>query len=332
MAATNQPFISIITPFFNSHTTIKETIESVKKQTYLNFEHIIVDDGSAQPVSDTIKNYLQSSQIKIIRQDNQGVAVARNTAIKHATGDYLVFLDADDLISPNYLEKIIAVFTNKPDTSMVACYVQEFGRSQNKVKIKHFDIEDFYYRNGLFPSIIALKRADFIQVGGYNPLLKVCEDWDLYLKIAMHNPNVHIIPEYLFYYRKHDNGSSLTDLMSRDKLTVHKAHYLMYQSNQEFYNERLLSPLNVSYLLLKSEKRMQKTLRNFKLLNLVSVIAAFGLVINYTSTHAMFSLILGLLWFCISIAGFMMIKNTNKKLKQFSLPQLPNKTQLFQDQ
>lgn len=327
---TDVTLISVITPCFNNHKTISETIESVQQQTYPNFEHIIVDDGSQVPITETIQ-VDQYHKLTLIRQENKGVASARNTAVQYAQGKLLVFLDADDLIDKNYLAKVVTIFEQQSEISMVACYIQEFGRSNHKIKINPFKLQNFYYHNSLFPSIICIKRTDFEKVGGYNPKLKVCEDWDLYLKIASLNANVVIIPEYLFFYRKHIDQSSLTDLMGQDKTTVHKAYYLMYQSNQEFYNERLLSPLNVSYLLLKSQKRTEKTLRSLKMLSLINLIFAVSLIISYFLYSTLTVLIFGAIWFLLTTAALILIQNTIKKLKQFSIDQIPTQSQLFPD-
>lgn len=321
-----QPLVSIITPCFNNHETIIETIKSVHKQSYPNIEHIIVDDGSNSPISKTIQQFIDTQQVKYFRQLNQGVAAARNYAAKQAKGDFLVFLDADDLLSSNYVEKVINAFQKHPQTSMVACYVTEFGYSKSKTKIKPFQLENFYFHNSLFPSIITVKKQYFDQVKGYNSKLKVCEDWDLYLRIAEINAHVQIIPEYLFFYRKHNNGSSLTDLMSKDKLTVHKAYFNIYQAHKDFYDLQLLSPLNVAYLNIKSQKRINKILKITKTLSLVGLPSSLiSLFINYSSW---IGLLFNMVILIVFIILFIMSKNTIKKMKSFQVDQIPSLDQI----
>lgn len=313
------PLVSIITPCFNSHSTIIETIESVKNQSYDNIEHIIIDDGSSVPIENTIQPYL--AIVTLLRQENAGVAAARNLAVKLAQGDILVFLDADDLIDESYVEKIVRVFLNQSDIAMVACYVSEIGRCRNRIKIQPFNLEEFYYHNSLFPSIIAVKKVLFEKVKGYNEKLKVCEDWDLYLKIAEINSNVHIIPEYLFFYRKHEDLSSLTDLMARDKCAVHKAYYQFYQSRQEIYDQRLASPLNVAYLKMRADKRVSKTFRTIQILLLLNIL--FSGVLLVVSHINLFSIILNLVFLFISIIILILIICSQRKLKQFDLNHIP---------
>ncbi|WPC31653.1 MULTISPECIES: glycosyltransferase [Acinetobacter] len=322
----DQPVVSIITPCFNNHDTIIETIESVQKQTYSRIEHIIIDDGSTPEISTVIKAHIDSGQVKYLRQINQGVACARNFAVQHAAGEVLVFLDADDLIAENYVAKVVQAFQDHPESSMVACYVTEFGRSTDKTKIKPFKLENFYYHNSLFPSIISVKKQYFSQVNGYNTSLKVCEDWDLYLRVAEVNAEVYIIPEYLFFYRKHNNGSSLTDLMSRDKLTVHKAYLNLYKSHQHYYDAQLLSPLNVAYLHLKAQKRIHKILKTLHTLSITGIIlAVFSFIFTYSSIiGALVNTLILLIFIFILISA----KNTMAKMKAFQLNQLPPLHQL----
>lgn len=317
-----QPLVSIITPCFNNHDTIIETIECVQKQSYPKIEHIIVDDGSNTPIAKTIQQFIDAQQVKYFRQSNQGVAAARNHAVKQATGEILVFLDADDLLAPNYIEKVVQAFQQHPQSSMVACYVTEFGRSTSKTKIKPFHLEDFYFYNSLFPSIISIKKQYFDQINGYNPTLKVCEDWDLYLRIAKINANVHIIPEYLFFYRKHDNSSSLTDLMSKDKLTVHKAYFNLYQAHKEYYDKQLLSPLNVAYLNIKSQKRINKVLKTTKTLSIVGSFLSLGLF--FMNDGSLLINLISILLLVLCLVLFVIAKNTLKKMKSFQLNQLPS--------
>lgn len=315
----NNPLVSIITPCFNNNETIIETIESVKNQSYGSIEHIIVDDGSIIPVEKTIQKYLPF--VKLLRQENSGVAAARNLAVKNSSGDILVFLDSDDLIDKDYVKKVVNAFLTENDVAMVACYVTEIGRSRNKIEIPPFNLESFYYHNNLFPSIIAVKKILFDKVDGYNKDLIVCEDWDLYLKITEINSRVYIIPEYLFFYRKHSELSSLTDLMSRDKSAVHQAYYQLYQSRKEIYNKRLVSPLNVAYLKMRADKRVSKTFKVIQILLLLNII--FSILLMVVRHTEPLSIIFNLLFLFISIFIYLFIYRSKKKLKQFDLDNIP---------
>ena len=103
-----QGLISIITPMYNAEKYVGLTIESVLAQTYKNWEMIIVNDGSKDSSAKIVENYVQKdSRIKLINQTNAGSATARNNALRNAQGQYICFLDADDLWDAVFLEKQI---------------------------------------------------------------------------------------------------------------------------------------------------------------------------------------------------------------------------------
>ena len=98
------PKVSVIIPTYNAMTYLPETVESVLRQTYSNFELLIIDDGSSDQTVQWVSQ-LVDSRVRLISQENQGASVARNTGIAHAQGEYVAFLDADDLWEPTKLEQ-----------------------------------------------------------------------------------------------------------------------------------------------------------------------------------------------------------------------------------
>lgn len=111
--------ISIIIPLYNKEHTIQKTLECVLNQTFQDFEIIIVDDGSTDKGVSLIKDKFNDSRIRIISQENQGVSVARNTGIKNANGEWISFLDADDLWNEKYLEHVKNAIAKFPDSSYI---------------------------------------------------------------------------------------------------------------------------------------------------------------------------------------------------------------------
>ncbi|PIG91387.1 glycosyltransferase family 2 protein [Gloeocapsopsis sp. IPPAS B-1203] len=109
--------VSVIIPVYNVERYIADTINTVLQQTYTNFEILIVDDGSPDKSIDICQKFADP-RIRIIRQENRGVAAARNTGIRYSQGDYLAFLDADDLWLPNKLEKHIEHLESSPDVGV----------------------------------------------------------------------------------------------------------------------------------------------------------------------------------------------------------------------
>ena len=126
----NQNLISIITPVYNGEKFITETIYSVQRQSYPNWEMIIVDDGSKDGSAQIIQSFSdQDKRIKFIQQVNAGSAAARNNALRHAEGRYVTFLDADDLWEPDFLKKQLAFIKEKDADVVFASYrrINEHG-------------------------------------------------------------------------------------------------------------------------------------------------------------------------------------------------------------
>lgn len=132
---------SIIVPVYNVENYIEKCLESIMKQTYKDYEVIVVNDGTKDNSMDIVKKY----PVKIIEQENQGLSVARNTGVKHAKGEYIIFLDSDDYIEENLLEEISKSLNNKPD--VVRFQIQETFEKKDDV-IKYNEIP-FEGKNGV---------------------------------------------------------------------------------------------------------------------------------------------------------------------------------------
>lgn len=125
--------VSIITPCYNGSRYITETIESVIKQTYLNWEMIVVDDGSKDNSADIVRRYSKKdNRIMLVQQKNAGSAAARNNGIRRANGQYIALLDADDLWEPGFLEKQIK-FMKEKDAICVFCSYKRIDEKSEEI-------------------------------------------------------------------------------------------------------------------------------------------------------------------------------------------------------
>ncbi|MGD1871437.1 MAG: glycosyltransferase family 2 protein [Mastigocoleus sp.] len=116
------PIVSVIVPAYNAEAFISRTLESILSQTYKNIEVIIVDDGSQDNTVNIVKNFIKRDQrIRLLQQENSGVASARNLAIAHACGEYIAPIDADDIWYPENIEKQIESISNS-DSSVGLVY------------------------------------------------------------------------------------------------------------------------------------------------------------------------------------------------------------------
>lgn len=121
---------SVVVPLYNKENCIRMTLESVKKQSFKDYEVIVVDDGSTDRSLEEARK-IKSENITIIHQQNQGVSVARNTGILHAQGQYIAFLDADDEWEPDYLKTIDHLIEKYPESDMyVTAYRVDMGNGK----------------------------------------------------------------------------------------------------------------------------------------------------------------------------------------------------------
>ena len=203
--------ISVLIPTYNCGKYIAECIESALAQVVsAEMEIIIVDDGSTDDTREVCSRY---PCVKYIYQHNQGVAVARNHLLQEATGDYVAFLDADDIWIAGKLEAQIAYLREHPECAYVGCDIQDFQENIPSPPYKKTGNAVHY----LIPSMI--RRTAILQTGWFDETLRVGEDTDYIIR--MRNKNVglpHVIPE-VYLLRRIRGASNLTQKnpnMARD--------------------------------------------------------------------------------------------------------------------
>lgn len=217
--------VSIIIPTYNSSQFLAAAIDSVFAQTFNDFEVLVIDDGSTDNTSETIKQYRDS--IRYIWQENSGVSVARNNGIKESKGRYVAFLDADDTWFPNKLERQIAEMKQNPERKV--CYsdfqaVDEYLKPFEKKRLypKSTALVDLLTQGNLVGSIctVLCERTLFDVVDGFDSNLSQCADWDLLVRLAMLTDFI-FIDEKLVTYRHHEtNMSRNAALLERDSTFV----------------------------------------------------------------------------------------------------------------
>ena len=208
--------ISIVIPCFNQAKYLDESIESVRAQTHSSKELIVIDDGSTDNTAQVVSRY---PDVKLVRQSNMGLAAARNSGIKASSGDYLVFLDADDYLEPNALAAGLGCLKKYPECAF-AWGRYRIRNAQGKV-CEPGQISDRHgdaYARLLCGNHIAMhatviyRREPLKIVGGFDARLSACEDYDLYLRIARRFSIVSH-EEVVAEYRRHADNMSLDSPM-----------------------------------------------------------------------------------------------------------------------
>lgn len=202
MTKKGKPLVSVIIPCYNQGKYVCETLDSVRRQTFKDFECIIVNDGSTDDSTTKIKSFCdKDDRFKLIDKVNEGVSVARNIAIRNSRGQYILPLDSDDLIAPEYLEKTVNVFKNSPNVKVVYTDTEFFGAKHGLFKLPEYNFQRLLVRNILVCTAM-FKRDDFDKTIGYNPNMNSgLEDWDFWITFLNDNDLVMKISEPLFFYR-----------------------------------------------------------------------------------------------------------------------------------
>ena len=203
------PFFSIIIPSFNRANLIEKTVESVQKQSFTNWECLVVDDGS----TDNTKNVVESiskrdSRIKYIYQENAERSAARNFGIKFARGEFICFLDSDDYYLPNHLELLkinIEQNENPKGLFFVNHLMLNEGIERKVESLTYNNSIDYFVQNSTIPVRVCIHK-DVLITNQFDPRIVIVEDSVLWTQIALNYPVFHI-QEHTVVYRWHDDNS-----------------------------------------------------------------------------------------------------------------------------
>jgi|WetSurMetagenome_2_1015567.scaffolds.fasta_scaffold147523_2 glycosyltransferase involved in cell wall biosynthesis len=203
----SDPIVSIIIPCFNHGQFIDDAIKSVENSIYEKYEIIIINDGSSDNYTNSKLKNLEKSGYNILSQVNQGLGKTRNNGIRIAKGKYILPLDADNKIKPEFIKKAISVLENNPKNSIVYSDRQLFGNSNELIKVGEFNLSKLINENYIDACAIYRKNI-WNEIGGYDENLPIQagEDWDFWLSAAERGYLFHYIPEPLFYYRVLENS------------------------------------------------------------------------------------------------------------------------------
>jgi glycosyltransferase involved in cell wall biosynthesis len=208
------PKVSVTIPVYNGAAYLKEAIDSVLAQTYKDFEAIVVNDGSTDNSEEILKSY--GDKIRYYYQENRGLANTRNRLVELAKGEYIAFIDQDDVWMPDHLIRHIALFFADLDIGLVYsdCAIinsngEEIVGTYYRFMEPVFGMVFEQLLRGNFISIptVVVKKQLILGVGGFSPKYRIAEEYDLFLKVATES-KFGYLPEVLAQYRRHENNNS----------------------------------------------------------------------------------------------------------------------------
>ncbi len=220
------PVVSIVVPCFNHGRYLREALDSVGAP-LVRTEIVVIDDGSTDSTPEVVATFETANEFRCVRQANGGLAAARNRGLRESRGRYVIFLDADDRLSPAAVDIGAAKLDEHPECALV------FGRclmmSQDGVLLDTPEqpriIRDHYRellrRNYIsMPAMVMFRRDALDRMGGFNGQMNAAADYEVYLHIARHHP-VHDHAQVVAHYREHDAPATANAArMLRETLTV----------------------------------------------------------------------------------------------------------------
>ena len=201
------PRVSVIVPAYNAEQTIVETIRSVQSQTFSDFELIVIDDGSTDRTLERLET-AGDSRLRIFSYENAGAPSARNRGIARATGEYLAFIDADDLWTPDKLHHQVAALQTRAAAGVAYSwtrFVDQNGRELSEQRPLFF--EGDVYQKLLMSNFtcsgsnVLVRRQAIDAAGGFDVSLKVSQDWEFCVRLAARWPFV-VVSRHQILYRQ----------------------------------------------------------------------------------------------------------------------------------
>ncbi|MCD6067583.1 MAG: glycosyl transferase family protein [Bacteroidetes bacterium] len=226
--------VSVIIPCYNSAAYLTETLDSVMQQTFTDWECIIADNASTDTSKVICESYVEKDKrFRYLYLDKKGVSLARNTAIANSAGQYILPLDADDKIHPDYLARAVELLEKDKDLKLVYADAELFGAVNKKWTLPEYNYRDLLIENCVYCTAL-FRKVDFEKTKGYNEnMVEGFEDWDFWIKFLDGQSKVHKIDAVLFYYRirKESRNSSLDEELQR------KLRKQIFENNKEVYNK-----------------------------------------------------------------------------------------------
>lgn len=207
------PLISVIIPVCNGEKTIQETIRSVLNQTFKNFELLVINDGSTDATLDIVNN-INDSRIQVFSHSNAGSNPTRNKGIDQAMGEYISFIDADDLWTVDKLESQWKVLQANPEAAVAYSWSDYIDQSSQFLRRgSHISATGNVYQHLLLSNFLEngsnplIRKQALIEVGGFDESLTHAEDWDMWLRLAKQYHFV-VVSSPQVLYRVSPNSSS----------------------------------------------------------------------------------------------------------------------------
>lgn len=235
--------ISVLIPCYNQGSFIDDAVESVLQQTYKNFEIIIVDAGSNDEFTKTKLSTYSKPNTKVIKShDKLFPSAARNLAFGNSNGEFILTLDADDVLEESFMVKTLNNLMNDPKLGASSSKVVYFGYEEGFLDYMGGSLEDVLRNMGSHLTAL-IRRSAWSSIGGFDETFNDgFEDWEFWIRLTKAGWVINIIPEVLFYYRQKE-FSRVTTLFQNQNIIIDKLkkkHMDVYQNPYKYLKNALL--------------------------------------------------------------------------------------------
>ncbi|MDI1303874.1 MAG: glycosyltransferase family A protein [bacterium] len=255
--------VSIIVPCYKQAHFLKESLRSVLDQTYPNWECIIVNDGSPDDTEvKALEWCAKDKRFSYLCKENGGLPSARNAGIKNSKGEFIVALDSDDILHPDFLIQLVPQLQANDTLGIVSCYRFFFAKNKANIiseyKASGSTYHDLMFENKLMPSSIYRKKC-WEEVGGYDEsMIKGFEDWEFWINITKRGWEFKFVEAFLFYYRKAKKS------MLVDTLNHHAESNMEYifRKHKELYTTYFDNTAEVLFYYIKTHRVGKMEIKN----------------------------------------------------------------------
>ncbi len=228
--ANDQPLVTVMIPCFNYGRYVEDAIRSALAQTYENLEILVLDDGSTDPATVELLQTCSWPKTRVLRHANMGLAATRNRGFEIAAGDYVVPLDADDMLLPEMVEKCLRVLRAQPSAGWAYTDIRCFDHGNAVHRQEDYNLALELTNN--HSSVCAMiRKAAWRAAGGYNPnMRKGYEDWDFWISCSEKGWHGKLVDGTLFAYRLHGVSMVTESLAHHQQLvnTIRRNHQQLY--------------------------------------------------------------------------------------------------------
>jgi glycosyltransferase involved in cell wall biosynthesis len=252
--------VSVVMSVFDGQEFLASSIDSVLRQTYADFEFVIVDDGSRDSSPAILDSYAQRDpRIRVVHRKNQGLAASLNFAIEECRNDLIVRIDSDDLMLAVRLERQVEFMTQNPSVSVACSFTELNDRDGRKIATSRPTVDvdrgrrernPKWFVEIVHPSVI-MRRSHFLSIGGYCRDYTFAEDRELWGRFVTAGYRIEVIPEILLKYRLHGDSMSTRDMARNDLVCRYIDHNIERRlsgkndiSMEEFCDWRMRQPLS----------------------------------------------------------------------------------------